>query len=253
MSRCLDFNYGLCVSSEWRDGALEVGVELLGSGASGRPLLPLQPLGLYARPLDPETDAEGNSGAGAGVLYAWQGDDGYAMPTTDPRAIGNVPQGPPGSTCVYASGDGITAYHFIDGDTGYHQLLVKYGAEGNEKSLSITLDTSGDQPAVTIRHGEGHGIVLTNDKKILLEASSGEVYVEINDSKVIVNGDLQVNGAVLLGGASGNKVPTETDINAIKNAVTATINSLTSQGNPVIASVPFVAVTPCSSKLSAAP
>ena len=66
----MEFEYGRCESSEWKDGDLLIQPDALcsadsaGNGGSEA----IQPLGLYARPADPE------NGVGAGLLIGRDGD-----------------------------------------------------------------------------------------------------------------------------------------------------------------------------------
>jgi hypothetical protein len=237
------WTYGLCVSSEFRDDVLLVAPDALGDGGANAHCQPLQPLGLLARPLDP------SDGKGAGCLYTSDGDDTYAMPTTDPRATERIPQGSKGSTTLHGTGKGPSYVH-IDGDTGYIQILVKYS---DTKSHSLTFDTSSaEEPTITLRHGEGHGIVLTHEQKILIESAGGTNRIEIDDSKILFNGPVQFNGGVTAGGDSGNKVATTVDLDSLKNATQASISTLVAPNGPVTGS-PIVYTAVGSSKLSAAP
>lgn len=247
-SKCLEFDLGHCVSSEWRDGVLRVAPDGVGDDGANEPMRPLQPLGLYARPRDPEKDSDDEVSDSAPALYGFIGDDGFIMPVTDPATIGQVPQGPPGSAVLYAPQLDLTSYVYLDGETGYIQMLVKYG----DKSLSLTFDTKSDDKTITLRHGDGQGIVMT-DEKLLLE-SGGTCWMEMQREKTIFHGPVQFNGGVIAGGSSGNPVATTVDLDTIKQAVITTIAGLvsTAPGTAVSSTVPLVAVTPGSSKLSAA-
>lgn len=240
----LEFEYSSCVASEWKEGALKVTPDLLGEEPSGAGFDCIQPLGLYARPRDPE------DGKGAGCLHAFQGNAGFAMPTTDPDTIGRVPQGSKGSTTLYASGKDVTSYVHLDGESGYQQLLVKYG----EKSLSITLDTSqGGSESIQIRHGEGHGVVLTADKKILLTSANGKRYIELSDSGTVIQGPLKVIGAITGGDAAGVPVALSTELTQVVSTLASLLAAgLDVAGPKAVLSTPLVIPTPGSSKVSAA-
>jgi hypothetical protein len=239
----LDFEYSSCVASEWKDGALKVMPDLLGEEPSGAGFEPLQSLGLMARPEDPE------DGKGAGCLHAFQADEGFAMPTVDPRAIGRVPQGPKGSTTLYATAKDQTSYVHLDG-SGYQQLLIKYG----DKSLSITLDTTTDGAEhISIRHGEGHGVVLTGSKQILLTSANGKNYLELSDSGTVIQGPLKVIGAITGGDAAGVPVALSTELTNVLVALNAAlVAGLDVSGPKAILAAPVVVSTPGSSKVSAA-
>lgn len=207
----VQFQLSSCVSSEWADGALLVASDMLGEEPTGRGLDSIQPLGIYARPADPDSD-----GKGAGGLQGFQGDDGFMLPTTDPRTIGRVPQGPPGSTVLYGSGKDVTSYHYIDGETGYHQILVKYG----DKSLSITLDTSSEgSENINIRHGEGQGICMTADGKLIMNSPNGQNYIELSDDGIVMQGAVKMIGGVALGGDAGVAPALSTELEALKTEI----------------------------------
>ncbi len=237
------WTYGMCVSSEYLDDVLMIAPDALGEEGSNAQYRPIQPLGLIARPSDP-TD-----GKGAGCLYAGDGDDVYAMPTTDPRAVARQPQGSKGSTTLHATGEKISYVH-LDGETGYQQILVKYG----DKSLSINLDTSSSgQESLQIRHGEGHGIALTADGKMTLNSPNGQSSIEINDTEIILNGNVKVVGGFLAGGPSGNKVLTTLDATAMQAMIMAHTAGLTAFGSPVASTVPLVLNPPGAPNVAAAP
>lgn len=251
MMKCLELEYARCESSEWKSGALRIQPDALGEGGSNEGANSMQPLGLYARPEDP-TEA-----GAAGALVGRHGDDTFIAPQTDPRNIGTVPQGPKGSVTLYAPRNDLTSYIHLDGGDeagkAYTQILLKYGA-GAGKSLVISLDTKTDgQENIQIRHGEGHGVLFSGDKKIVLNSANGAVYVEINDTKIVANGDVQINGGMMLGGPAGQPVATTADLDALKAAIQATLAGLvsTAPASPVSVTVPFVAVTPGSPKVSA--
>ena len=248
-SKCIDFEYARCESSEWKSGALYIQPDALGDGGANEGAKTMQPLGIFARPADPTTKG------GAGALVGRHGDTTFIAPQWDPRNAGTVPQGPTGSMTVYAPQPTLTSYLHLDGGTeegnAYTQLLIKYG----DKSLSLTFDTSTDgEENIQIRHGEGHGILFSGDKKVFINSANGAVSLELNDDKIVLNGNVQVNGGLMLGGPSGQPVATTTDLDTIKGAITASLNGLvsTAPASPVNVSVPFVAVTPGSSKVSAA-
>ncbi len=253
LPNALEFEYASsCVSSEWKEGALLIQPDALGEGGSNGGARSLQPLGLFARPDDPENNV------GAGALVARDGDEAFILPLTDPRGIGTVPNGPKGSVTLYAPKNSLTSYFHIDGGSeegkAFAQWLMKYGNEG--KSHSITFDAEAAEPAVTCRHGEGHGWVLTNDKKLLLESANGQNRIEISDSGILIVGPLQCEGGVSTGGAGGLPVLTTSDMDALKASLQVYFSGLlcAAPGSAVVgtATVPFVAVTPGSTKLSAA-
>lgn len=74
-----------------------------GPDAAGGPdLFAAQPYGLLSRPADPAVDSGGNPSVGANLLVAYDGDEGFAMPTGDPRSLAKLPPLAKGSTTLYA-------------------------------------------------------------------------------------------------------------------------------------------------------
>lgn len=192
--RCLELDLGLCVSSEWVDGALKVGVDLLGVEGSGRQLEPLQPLGLYARPDDPDA-VGGVATNGSGALFGFLGDDGFVMPTTDPRTIGKVPQVKKGGTVLY---NGRGCFLHMDGETGATMLYVPY-ANGT-KAMVVSIDVSpGGQENIQIRHGDGHGVSLLGSGEVAINNRAGDAGIVIDDSGITLNGNVKLVGGLVAG------------------------------------------------------
>lgn len=249
----IEFDYVNCQSSEWLDGALKIQPDALGEGGANEGAESMQPLGLYARPDDPT-----EKGA-AGALVGRRGDETFIAPQTDPRNIGTIPQGTKGSATLYAPKNALTSYLHLDGGAadgrGYIQLLIKYGS-GAGKSLSLNFDTStAGQENIQLRAGGGQGILINDaDKSVVINSANGKNRVEVNDTEIVAEGNLRWNGGMILGGTAGEKVATTVDLEALKAAIIASLAGLVSAapGSPVSVSVPFVASTPCSSKVSAA-
>jgi hypothetical protein len=80
--------------------------EQAGPDAGGGPaLVAAHPFGLLSRPRDPEVDPAGNPSVGANLLVAYDGDEGFALPTGDPRALAKLTEITKGSTVLYADTD----------------------------------------------------------------------------------------------------------------------------------------------------
>lgn len=250
--RCLEFNYGLCESSEWRDGMLRIAPDALGDDGANEQMQPMQPLGLFARPRDPDTDGDGSATKGAGALYGFLGDSGFIMPTTDPGCIGSIPETPLGSVTLYLPTPSKTNFVHLDatGDGGgYQQHLVKYG----NKSLSITLDTSSDgDETITVRHGDGAGIVINKDG--LNVESGGTCWIQTKPAVTTFHGPAQFNGGVMLGGQAGANAIASTDIDILIGLINAHLATITAAGAPLTIAAPMVPGTvQGSSKVKIAP
>lgn len=105
---------GLCRATAYDpDGILTFQPEYMGDAQSGStgengsgpPLAPLLPYGLIARPRDPDVDEAGAPTNGAGLLHVFDGDEGFALPLADARALTRLPQIAKGSVGLYADTD----------------------------------------------------------------------------------------------------------------------------------------------------
>jgi hypothetical protein len=195
-SNCLEFDYGTCVSSEFKDGALRIAPDLLGPEGSGRGGESIQPLGILFRPRDPDADENGTPSKGAGALYATLGDELYVLPTTDPRFLDKIPQVKPGGGVIYSAPG---AFIYFDGETGTTQIFVPYDDDGTARTHVLTLNAV--DKCVQLTHGKGHGLSLLNDSKnsVLLSNKAGDATLAVNDSGIVLNGNVTINGGIVAG------------------------------------------------------
>lgn len=129
------------------DGFIGVQVDVYGDQGSATdapsapPFEAFMPPGLYCRPRDPDTGPDGTTKLGANVLYAWEGNTGYAFPMHDPRVIAKLPNTiAPGDTVLYCDRD--------DGQVSIMRLAAKDGAfiaycpapGGNGQGVQLRLD-----------------------------------------------------------------------------------------------------------------
>lgn len=253
----LVWRYALATFSEFADGVLGISPALRGEDPGGPPFESVQPLGILARPRDPTVGPDGQPVAGAGLLIATDGasGEGYAIPTTDGRAVAKIPQVAKGGTCLYASGP-LSSFHHLDGDNGSQQIIVLYG-EGGGKSLSITLscDKAGKEN-IRIGHGDGHAVLLNHQGKVILHNAAGDAYVEVGPSGVTINGNLKVNGSII-GGNPVAAVPVAlaTETNALLAAINTALMStgLAVVGPKANLAAPIVVPMPGSTVVNASP
>lgn len=185
-----------CIFSELVDGVLRVAVALdaaPGETASGKSLETMQPLGLIARPRDPEVLADGTTGAAANAMYVFSGGEGFVMPLLDPRFVTKVPPVKKGGTALYSAPGGILNF---DGDDGSALLLVP-AKSGDSHVLSLDFPTD----AIQLRHSLGHGLVMMGDGKhdVLINNVEGDAAVSVNDDGVLLNGNTTAIGSVAVG------------------------------------------------------
>lgn len=251
------FDYALSVFSEFKDRALQIAVDLLGDAGegSGRGLQSLQPLGILARPNDPDVDSDGTPTKGAGVLYGWSGHEGFAIPTTDPRILSKIPELPKGSTVLYACNGSLI---YMDGQTGDVTHLVPYKEGSTDKAHAFTFDIA--NKSVQLRHGDGMGIAITAGGKnsVVINNKAGDAYVEVNDDGAVINGaKVTINGGVLAGDpVTAQGVVLGNDFTAWKAAVDTAIATIAAAAGSmvpagIVPSAPMT-VTP-STKVKASP
>lgn len=247
----LRWEYAKAVYSEFFDRVLLVGAELFSdkekSEGSGRGFEPIQPLGIRARPRDPDVDSENNPTDGAGMLIAWDGDEGHAMPVGDPRALEQLPEGQPGSVYKYACTEsGKPSFSGIEGD-GSHMSLAQYPNENKAHVFSMEVHEA-NKENISLRHGLGQGLVMTADGggKLILSSPNGQHWIEISNDGITLNGKVKNNGGFTAGDPTlGQNILTKADLSMLANAITLTLVGLqsTAPGSPVSNTVPLLAAT----------
>ena len=118
------------------DGFIDIQPEYFGApeGVSGGPgggpgMVPLHPSGFISRPRDPDVDADGTPSAGASCVYFYYGDQGFALPLSDPRLVSVLPSVAKGGALLYADLGGLrVATLTMSGDDGAVDVTVPTGA-----------------------------------------------------------------------------------------------------------------------------
>lgn len=193
------WDYSVAVFSEWKDRALRIARDAFATttaGGDGDAYEMVQPLGLLSRPNDPDVDDDGNVTVGAGLLTLEHGHEGFAIPTTDKRALAKIPELPKGSTVLYACNGAVI---YMDGQTGDVTHLIPYVEDGTDKAHSLTFDIA--NKSVQLRHGDGMGLAITAGGKnsVVISNKAADAYVEINDDGIVLNGNVQQNGSAVIG------------------------------------------------------
>lgn len=236
----MEIDISKCEFSELVDGSIRIAIERFGGG--GSTLRTMQPLGLIARPRDPDPGPEGASGDAANALYLDLGGDGFVMPLLDPRFTDKVPPVKKGGVALYSAPGGILNF---DGDDGTMLLLTP---ATNGASHVLAFDNPND--AIQLRHARGHGIALlgAGTKPIVLNNVAGNVCVTLDDNGVVISGNTQVVGSLVVG-----QVPAALPValadayDAWANVISAMVGSLATFANgiaPGSVSAPLIAALP---------
>jgi hypothetical protein len=156
----MHFEYGTVLFTERQEsGFIGIQPDRLGTGSSGPALEVAMPFGLLGRPLDPDLDPSGTVTAGANVLTLSDGDEGFTLPTGDPRFAALLPDVDKGGAGLYATvragSETRVAYLLFSGD-GSFTLKVPY--EGG-KAHMFTVDLGAN--VVRLAHGEGPMVELS--------------------------------------------------------------------------------------------
>lgn len=120
----MDWRFGLCVFSERSsDGFVNLQPDWFGEDENddggGEALESIHPYGFRSRPRDPETAPDGKGRLGAGLLYVFDGDEGFALPTQDPRHAALLEDEGKGGAQVYSVNNaGAVSRVFLAGSTG---------------------------------------------------------------------------------------------------------------------------------------
>jgi phage baseplate assembly protein gpV len=149
----------------------------------------LHTYGFASRPLDP-TGTKGCS-----LFFGLDGHEGFAWLANDPRVVDKIPPLAKGGSVQYASDGSFAAF---DPDTHTWSLYVPY-AQGKAHSITAGLDGN-NKPLLEVVHGDGMAVTML-EKSLVLRNAAGDAYIEINDSGIVINGNVKVNGALEANGA----------------------------------------------------
>lgn len=187
--------FELCAArmSEYKDGFLHVAIDAHGTKdqpGTGRSLETIFPLGIVARPMDPDVDSDTEMVLGAGCLLAEQGGQAWALPTTDPRHVAAVPELQKGGTALYnATGMWLR----LDGDNVF-QVYVKQSANS---AHAITIDP--ETSTISIAHAAGQHFSLNEDGGILMCSANGQNWIKVSNDGIVMSGKVKVTGNMVVG------------------------------------------------------
>ena len=199
----MQFDYGTALYTERQDsGFMGVQPDRYGQGSGGPALEVMLPFGLLGRPLDPDLDPSGAVVVGANVLAVSDGDEGFTLPTGDPRfaqAMPDIDKGGAGLYSTVRDGTDLRVPYLLFRGDGSFTLNVPY-AGGN--AHTITVDVAAGE--ISLTHGSGVSLSITAD-------------------------------AIQLGGAAGKALVVDDGLSDYLNAVSAALSAL---GNPPASPVP---------------
>lgn len=220
--------YSFAVSSEYVDTELLIAPRRHGDGdESAMGYSSIQPLGLIARPRDPDQDDDGEFGAAAGALFVDDGGETFVMPTTDPRALDKVPPLKPGGTALYSYPGGCIV---LDGENG--SLLVLVPNEDASKNHALSFDSAAS--ALSIVHAEGMSFVMQDDAKhsIAITGYNGDTGLIVDDDGVALNGNSKVVGSLVVGNiAAAEAVPLHAAWNDWATTISQVVGTLAAAVN----------------------
>lgn len=147
-------------------------------------------LGLVARALP--ADANG----AVEPIYARTEDGMIPIAARDPRL--NAKTNPKDGEVMLVQYDGgfVSLKRNADGD-GTDITLYAPKADGSAASV-ISIDTSDANSNITVMHQSGVSVQWA-DEKVVIYNADGDVYIEVNGSEVVINGNVKVNGAMVVG------------------------------------------------------
>ncbi|NUP08459.1 MAG: hypothetical protein HOW73_20610 [Polyangiaceae bacterium] len=204
------WDLGVATFSEFKEKVLNVSSQLFGPQTeggdqpSGRGFRSVQPLGLLARPADPDKDSQGRISKAAGLLYGFIGNRSFGIPTTDPRAVDKIPPCRKGGTNLHSTGTKVSFVN-IDGEDGSVVIYVPYdhnasGVPQKSMAIAINVGTAG-QENIQVRHGSGAAITMLSGGKspVIINNRQDNARIIVDDDGIKLNGNLTTNGGQVSG------------------------------------------------------
>jgi hypothetical protein len=147
-------------------------------------------LGVITRPLPPDAN-------GAAEAICIRVEDGlFPIAWRDPRLSAQT-NGKPGEAILTGYYGGFVSLKPNATSDGCDFTAYAPKADGSAASV-ISIDTSDANSNVTIMHDSGVSVQLA-DGKILLTNRNGDAYVQIDDTGIVLNGNVRVTGSMSVG------------------------------------------------------
>ena len=220
---------GVAVASVYDDdGFLGVQVDTHGEDDAGvPPFQALMPYGLIGRPLDPESDGEGSN-----VLFWDDGDLSHCIALNDPRVQSVAPQATKGSVgqCNAAG-----AFQLFDYDTETYTLYVPVDGGAKAHVITVGKDENGADYLGLVQC-DGLSITMLDDE-IVISNRAGNAYVQIDDSGIILNGNVKLVGGLDVGGGTALPLVLGPALITWMNAVAAAVGGIPTGGTAAGAAI----------------
>lgn len=189
--------------------------------------------GFYSIPRDPDCDKDGKplQGKACNALIGKIGNETHLFLAYDPRFIPNIPQLKKGGSAVYSAPG---SFIVLDGEDG---TITEYIPVPGDKAHILTRGLDGNgKPFLAFEHADGMALTMIEHTAVLKNAS-GSVYIEVNASGVVINGNLVLNGGLTAGGPAGSlpvamALPTAAILGQIVTALTALAGAIDSKMPP---------------------
>lgn len=206
----LAFDHGLAAGSEYDENKhLGISIDHYGVGSGTPPATVETPFGFLSRALDPDAEVDGTPTIGCGLLWWREGDQLNCIPINDPRITELLPLVKKGGSLCYgvafdagAKPDGVS-YALFDGvdpnkvnRSGSYIVSTRYGAKAHV--LSMNVRTNGKEQ-IEFLHGEGNGIVATQDGAATLRSKTGSIWMSSTPQGNVLSGKTKVQGSLAVG------------------------------------------------------
>jgi hypothetical protein len=190
----MDWRFGLARFSERNiDGFVTVQPDWYGDDAEddggGEALEVIHPYGFRSQPRDPDVDPETKAAKGAGLLYVFDGDEGFALPTQDPRHAALLSNEQKGGAQMYGVNDaGQLSSVIIIGTTG--DITTTHGG-GMQSAMSSTEMVFGTGTAVALAKGPALDALLAALATFATAMSTAANFAQTAAAATALQGSLQ--------------------------------------------------------------
>jgi hypothetical protein len=211
-------------------------------------------LGLIARALPADADGA------VEPIYARTEDGLVPIAARDPRLSERTNPKDGEVMLVQYDGGFVSLKRNADGD-GTDITLYAPKADGSAASV-ISIDTSDANNNITLMHQSGVSMQFA-DGKVVIYNQAGDAYVQVDDDGITINGNVKVNGAMVVGSpAGGLPVALAAPLTAWASAMNVWASAMNVWGAAVFAALPAAGAPPpapaalapvATTKLSASP